>query len=143
MPTITECTNEAIAANYPLLKQLYTDLTEADYRQRIQELQSMGYRQVGIHEAGVTIAVTGFHTASHLSSGKYLYVDDLVVECSHRARKYARSLLHWLEEEALRLGCGYIFLDAFVENKPAHKLYHSQGFAIAAFHFIKSLESRL
>lgn len=141
MSTITECTNDAIAANYPLLKQLYTDLTEADYRQRILELQSMGYRQAGITEAGATIAVAGFHTASHLSSGKYLYVDDLVVDNNHRAKKYAKSLLHWLEEEALRLGCGYIFLDAFVENKPAHKLYHSQGFAIAAFHFIKGVVS--
>lgn len=141
MLTVTECTNEAIAGNYPLLKQLYTDLTGEEYHTRIQELRAIGYRQAGIIDNGVYVAVTGFHTASHLSSGKYLYVDDLVVDSNHRAKRYGRSLLHWLEEEAKRLGCHYIFLDAFVENQPAHTLYHSQGFGIAAFHFIKSLES--
>lgn len=129
----------AFFANFRLLNQLYTDITEQQYQQRIKEMLPLGYRQVVIEKEGQIVALCGFHRASHLSSGPYLYVDDLVTEENARGKAYGKGLLAWLLEEARRLGCGYIFLDAFVENKPAHRLYLREGFDIAAFHFIKKL----
>lgn len=141
---ILECTTlEAIEANFPLLVQLYPDLSKEKYRIYVQDMLQTGYRQIGCFVEGSCVAVTGFHCTTHLSSGKYLYVDDLITDSKHRGKHYASALLQHVEQEAVRLGCGYIFLDAFVENNPAHKLYHAHGFAIAAFHFIKSLESTL
>ena len=128
-----------ILGHYPLLKQLYNDLTPENYADYSAGLLAMGYKQAAIYVNGACVAVTGFHVATHLSSGSYLYIDDLVVDSEHRNKDYARALLCWLEEKALILACNYIFLDAFVENSPAHRLYHSQNFSIAAFHFIKKL----
>ncbi len=136
-----ECSPTQLQANFPLLRQLYDSLTEEIYPRYLQDMVAMGYRQVGIFIEGNCIAVAGFHTATHLSSGKYLYIDDLIVDSAHRGNSYGTILLDFLEKEAIRLECNYVFLDTFIENRPAHKLYHAQGFSIAAFHYIKSLNT--
>ena len=140
MVQISECTTiAAMERNFPLLQLLYNTLTEEKYYSMLHDMQPMGYRQVGVLIEGKYVAIAGFHCATHLSSGRYLYVDDLVVEPNHRGKQYSKALLLYLEEEAKRFHCQHIFLDAFVENNPAHKIYHAQGFAIAAFHFIKTI----
>ena len=42
-------------------------------------------------------------------------------------------------KKAKQLGCKFIVLDAFVDNRDAHRFYFCDGYVIRGFHFLKSL----
>jgi len=131
---------EDILTNYQLVVQLYgKEITHTDYQALIPQLIEHGYRQVGLFDQDYCIGFIGFHQSVHLTCGKYLYIDDLVISLQHRTAGFSKLLLNWVEEEAVRLHCKTVLLDCFVENKLPQKLYHQQGYEILAFHFGKKL----
>ena len=107
-----------------------------------QEQRPEGYRLVGSFEEGVeqAVAIAGFRTGHNLALGYYLYVDDLVTQAAFRKRGHAAHLLHWLDEEARRLGCVQLHLDSAVHRHAAHRLYLQQRMEITAHHFNRGLQ---
>jgi GNAT superfamily N-acetyltransferase len=127
------------------LRTAWADKTA--FVERIDGHQRMeGYRLVGVFEPDepAAVAVAGFRTGHNLAWGRYLYVDDLSTLPVARRRGHARVLLHWLVEEAGRLGCDQLHLDSGVgpARAHAHRLYLSAGMVISSHHFALPLDSQ-
>jgi GNAT superfamily N-acetyltransferase len=127
----------------PALRELRTHLTSVDdFVQRVDERQRPeGYRLVGVFEEGedAAVAVAGFRTGSSLAWGRYLYVDDLVTKAAFRGRGHGGALMHWLVEEAQRLGCDSLHLDSGTQRHDAHRFYLDHGLHIPGFHFARGV----
>ena len=125
----------------PALRELRTHLTSVDdFVRRVDEGQRPeGYRLVGVFEEGdgAPVAVAGFRIGSSLAWGRYLYVDDLVTKAAFRGRGHGSALMHWLVEEAQRLGCDSLHLDSGTQRHDAHRFYLDHGLHIPGFHFTR------
>jgi GNAT superfamily N-acetyltransferase len=140
-PPDTRLAFEAMRALRPALVE------EADFVTRIDQVQRPErYRLVGSFDRpeGPAAGVAGFRTGSSLAWGRFLYVDDLATLPQARRRGHAGRLLDWLLDEARRLECNSLHLDALVgpSRVDAHRLYLNRGLSIAAHHFYLELDGQ-
>jgi GNAT superfamily N-acetyltransferase len=103
-----------------------------------------GYRVVASFDDDETehaAAVAGFRVLQNLSSGRHLYVDDLVTREDRRGRGHAGALFEWMYEEGRRLDCPQFHLDSGVgpERADAHRFYFTHGMRIVSYHFARRL----
>ena len=125
--------------HWSLITQLTAGLTEQAYARMLPEMVAHNYFQVAAFESGECIAVSGYWIGHKLYCGKYLEIDNFVVDEAHRSSGVGSLLLEWLEAEAKREGCALMMLDAYVGNFKAHRFYYRHGFHARGFHYLKHL----
>ncbi|GAA4309983.1 GNAT family N-acetyltransferase [Nibribacter koreensis] len=124
---------------YRLIQLLNPHMTQERYTQLIDQMHPSAYRMVGCFQGDVCIGLSGYWIATKLYSGKYLEIDNFVVDEPYRSKGVGKLLLDWLLHEAKAQACETAMLDAYVVNAPAHKFYLREGFQIKGFHFLKKL----
>ncbi|WP_242926198.1 GNAT family N-acetyltransferase [Pontibacter vulgaris] len=130
---------ENMLLQYHLILQLNPSMAESRYRELLQQMLPNGYRMVGAFIGNSCVGLSGFWVSAKLYSGKYLEVDNFVVDEAYRSEGIGKLLSDWMHTEAQRLNCDTIMLDAYVTNSAAHKFYFREGFHIKSLHFYKSL----
>ncbi len=130
---------EDMLPSWRLIVQLTPDLTQAAYAALLAEMVKHNYYQVVAEVKDEAVAVSGYWIGHKLYSGKYLEVDNFVVDEAHRSSGVGGLLLEWVEAEARREECALMMLDAYVENFKAHRFYHRHGFHARGFHYLKRL----
>jgi GNAT superfamily N-acetyltransferase len=124
-----------IARCFPVMSQLRPKLIAAEFLDRIQAQQTEGYQLAFLeHEASV-VSVAGFRMQNMLSSGKTLYVDDLVTDAAVRSKGYGEAMLQWLIDLAREAGCNSFSLDSGTHRQEAHAFYLRNRLRITSFHF--------
>ncbi|MEH1839392.1 MAG: GNAT family N-acetyltransferase [Nostoc sp.] len=90
--------------------------------------------------------MAGFRIYTCLTSGKFLYIDNLVVNelqrCLRRAtptHSYGQQLFQWLIEYARNHDCKHLSLDSGVQRFAAHRFYLMQRMSITSHHFSMEL----
>jgi GNAT superfamily N-acetyltransferase len=83
--------------------------------------------------------VCGAWIATKIWCGRYLEIDNLVIDPELRSFGIGSQLIGRLEELAREAGCQVMVLDSYTSNHPSHRLYHRLGFEIWGFHFVKPL----
>ena len=86
------------------------------------------------------VAVAGFRVMEMLSTGRTLYVDDLVTDETRRSRGYGKAMLDWLQEYARAAGCETFSLDSGTHRQEAHGFYFRERMRVTSFHFAKAVE---
>jgi len=81
------------------------------------------------------VAVAGFRTLHSLAWGYALYVDDFVTRQAYRRQGHAAAIMHWIFDEARRLGCQQVHLDSGFQRHAAHRFYLNRGMWISWHHF--------
>ena len=100
------------------------------------------YKQLIVVENGITMGLAGFWIGTKLWCGKYLEIDNFVVNPDHRSKGIGKLLTDYIEKKAIELNCSSIVLDAFTGNFGAHRFYYNQGYAPKGFHFVKILDEK-
>lgn len=135
---IRECTTDKdIKATYAVIRQLYS-LPEKKYLAFVREMMETDYRMIAVWEKTKPVAVAGFRVGRRLYCGKYLHIDNLIIDEKHRGKGFARGLVQWLEKEAKKLDCDTVLADTYVDNTPAHRLFIGAGFHIRGYHLKKN-----
>ncbi|MBL7893526.1 MAG: GNAT family N-acetyltransferase [Bacteroidia bacterium] len=138
--TITELIGkEQILAQLHLVQQLTAGITRSKYSEMLDTMLANGYRQVGAFENGQCIGISGFWINTKIYSDKYVELDNVIIDEKHRSKKVGKLLCDWIINEAKQKGCKIAMLDAYVENKDAHRFYFREGYIIRGFHFLKSI----
>lgn len=133
------CTSfEEMASNFSVIKQLYDATFTMDvYSLLLPDMISKGYSQVAIYEDDKLIAVSGYWLSTKLYTGKYLEIDNFIVDSDNQSKGFGKLLIHEIEKIASKNEVKAIVLDAFTTNFGAHKFYFNQGYVPKGFHFIK------
>ena len=127
---------------YPLIKQLNPDLKKQAFLNYLKEMLPLGYRCVGAYDAGRLVGVMGLWSATRFWCGKYIEVDNLVVDQNQRSRGIGDLMFDWLDGEAKRLGCNLIMADSYSHNHASHRFYLRKRYDLLGFCFVKKLGKR-
>lgn len=135
LSTLTEMVSEL-----EMIRHLYPAFTFEKYKSYLQEMLPHNYKQLGVYENDICIGLTGFWTGYKLWAGKYIEIDNFVVDPNHRAKGVGKMMTDYIQELAIAASCTMITLDAYTNNFTAHRFYYNQGFEPKGFHFIKILD---
>ena len=131
---------EEMLSAFPLIVQLNPEIRMNYYAQSLNEMVLNGYFQVFVMDQDKNlIAVSGIWIGTKLYCGKYLEMDNVVVDQNYRSKGIGEELYNYIEQLAYDNGCKVIMLDAYKENTRAHAFYEKYGFSAKGFHFIKQL----
>ena len=140
MISIIEVTNiKEMESFFHLIKQLNPDLFKQKYKSMLQDMILSGYKMVAAYHDKKCIGISGYWIATKIYSGKYLEIDNLVVDENYRSKGIGKKLCAFILKIAKKSGCETVMLDAYAENSPAHRFYYREGFFVRGFHFIKKL----
>jgi GNAT superfamily N-acetyltransferase len=124
-----------ILSCFPTLSQLRPHLELDQFLEQVRRQQQQGYQLVYIDVEGRSVAVAGFRVLENLFAGKFMYVDDLVVDEEVRSKRYGQIVFNWLTAYAKQQGCVQLDLDSGVQRFDAHRFYLRQRMKIASHHF--------
>lgn len=125
------------------MQELRPHLKKEEFLATVRLQESEGYNLAYVPRNNVPIACAGYRILHNLSSGKTLYVDDLVTGAIERSSGYGATLLSWLRQEAQTAGCSFFHLDSGVQRHEAHKFYFKNGMSIVYYHFAESLSAEI
>ncbi|MDZ8187440.1 MAG: GNAT family N-acetyltransferase [Nostoc sp. ChiSLP02] len=120
---------------FPVMSQLRPHLEEAKFLEQVRYQMKQGYQIAFLATEEQPVAVAGFRILTCLSSGKFLYIDDLVVDEFKRSQNYGQQLFQWLVEYARENYCQQLRLDSGIQRFAAHRFYLMQRMSITAHHF--------
>jgi GNAT superfamily N-acetyltransferase len=127
---------------YPLVFQLNARITAERYDQLLDAMLPNGYRMVAIYEGDTCLGLSGIWVGTKIYSGKYLELDNVVVDAAQRSKGVGQFMYDFILEIARREGCEMLMLDAYRENEKAHAFYERQGFIKRGFHFLLPMSDR-
>jgi GNAT superfamily N-acetyltransferase len=128
-------TADEIHRCFPVMSQLRPLVVAGEFVGRVQAQQAEGYQLAYLELDGGIVSVAGFRVQNMLSSGKTLYVDDLVTDSAVRSRGHGETMLQWLIALAREAGCDSFSLDSGTQRQEAHAFYLRQRMRITSFHF--------
>ncbi|TAE33271.1 MAG: GNAT family N-acetyltransferase [Alphaproteobacteria bacterium] len=139
--TIRELTSEAdFLAMLPLVQQLNPSMTLELFHDYVPQMRAQGYRCIAyVDETNTYRGLCGFWYGTRFWCGKFIDIDNFVVDETWRSSGIGKKLLAWVEEEARRLGCQQMGLDCYTTSHEAHKFYMREGYIIRGYHFTKAL----
>ena len=124
---------------YPVLKQLRVHLDEPALVRQVLRQQAQGYFLAYLESGSKIRSVAGYRFCENLSSGKLMYVDDLVTNLEDRSKGFGQILFDWLVSEAKKHQCSQLTLDSGVQRFGAHRFYLRKGMDIVSHHFAMRL----
>ena len=129
---------EAMLPALPLIQQLNPGMTAERYGRLLSDMVKQGnYFQVGCFLADKLVGVTGVWIGTQLWCGKFIEVDNFIVDEAHRSRGIGKCLLDWVVAKGKSEGCQIARLDTYVTLDKAQRFYFAQGFRIEGFHMTK------
>ncbi|WP_375496747.1 GNAT family N-acetyltransferase [uncultured Nostoc sp.] len=120
---------------FPVISQLRPHLEQDKFVEQVRYQMKERYQLAFLKIEEQTLAVAGFRISSCLASGKFLYIDDLVVDEFNRSHSYGQQLFQWLIEYARNHECKHLSLDSGVQRFAAHRFYLMQRMNITSHHF--------
>lgn len=126
-------------AQYELITQLSPNVTLQDYMLMINDMVTLNYKQAVVYSNEKPVGVCGFWINTKIYSGKYIELDNVVVDINFRSNNIGQLLCDYVLEIAKQNNCKTAMLDAYLENTQAHIFYKRIGFTKKGFHFIKPL----
>lgn len=132
--------DELIAA-YPVIKQLRTHLDERTYIELVIAAQEHDkYKMFALVDQDEIVAVIGFKSMITLSSGRYIWICDLVTDTTKRSKGYGEKLLTFVHEWAKENNYVSVSLSSGLQRIDAHRFYENKmDYVKASYVFKKNL----
>lgn len=124
---------------FPVIYQLRPHLEQAKFVEQVRYQMKERYQLAFLEVENQPVAVAGFRISNCLALGKFLYIDDLVVDELNRSQSYGQQLFQWLIEYARNHQCKHLSLDSGVQRFAAHRFYLMQRMNITSHHFSMEL----
>lgn len=124
-----------------LLHTLNPDTPLALVRERLKTIltEHPHYELLGAFVNGRLAGLCGVWIATKIWCGRYLEIDNLVVDPELRDSGVGTALMKHIEQLGRERDCKILVLDCYTTNHASHRLYHRLGFNIWGFHFIKPI----
>ncbi len=127
-------------AHYPLVQQLNPALTVDAYEFMLPEMLRHGYRQIGVFVNDKCIGIAGFWVSTKLYCGRYIEMDNVVIDAAYRSQGVGKMITDWILEKGRSEGCRVAMLDVYVQNSNAQRFYFREGYTILGFHMQRALD---
>jgi ribosomal protein S18 acetylase RimI-like enzyme len=126
-------------AHLSLIRQLTPSLTPGTYRDLLTAMVPHRYAMLAVLEDKTCVGLSGYWIGHKLYCGRFLEIDNFVVDASHRSRGIGKLLVDELIAIAREERCEHVMLDAYLENIAGHRFYERHGFVKRGYHFMRAL----
>jgi len=123
--TVRELDLTELTQAYPVISQLRTHLSLAEYLALAGEMKANAYQVLCLFEGEQIVAYAGFARGVNLYYGRHVWVYDLVTDQAKRGRGYGRVLLSYVEDLARDNSLECIALSSRFIMKDAHWFYEN------------------
>lgn len=129
-----------ISAGFALMKQLRAHLSDVtSFAEQLTRQSHQGYRLSGLWQGQRLAGLIGFRESENFLYGRFIYVDDLVIDGAQRSAGLGSRLLDSVRQEGKQLGCSYLVLDTGLQKPLAQRFYFREGLLAKGMHFIQQL----
>lgn len=126
---------------FELMKMLRPMLVSpAQFAEQIARQMHQDYQLLGAVQDGKLIGLIGYRNLENLLYGRFIYVDDLVVDPSVRHLGLGARLLDNVREQAVVQGCAHLVLDTGLHMPLAQRFYFREGLLAKGMHFVQPLQ---
>ncbi|AKS04771.1 GNAT family N-acetyltransferase [Pseudomonas trivialis] len=133
-------TEADLIASFAVMQQLRPHLTDATaFAAQIQRQRQNGYRLMAARENGQVIGLAGYRLTENTLYGRFIYVDDLVIDAALQRRRLGEQLLDRVREETRARGYRWLVLDTGMHMALAQRFYFRQGLLPLGMHFSQDL----
>jgi len=130
-------------AGWPVIQQMYPDLTQGEYLTRLEKAVQLDYRQFAyLSPEGVCQGVVGLWFIPRIWCGLQADIDNFVVDSRCQSQGIGKKLLDQCVRFSQEKGARIAALDTFVDNPASHRFYFREGFTIRGYHFVKPLQGQ-
>jgi len=133
-------TVDEMISQLSVMQELYPSLTEIQYHEMLSEMIPNNYGQIAVFENEKCVGISGYWIGTKLWCGKYLELDNVIVQKEYRSKGVGKLLSDFLDNKAHLNNCTILVLDAYTSNFKAHRFYYNQGFSPKGFHFVKIID---
>ena len=112
---------------WPVLVAYRPQLKLDDLLARREELQSEGYKLIGLCIQDQVKAMAGIQVLPHILGSKDLRVHDLATHPDERRKGYGEQLMGAIVNLARQLKCSRILLYSRLSNTNAHRFYEKKA----------------
>jgi len=135
LPCISD---EDIYAVIPVIQQLYERNTAILYDE-IKDIAQENFTLLRVEKAGKVVAAVGYRLGRRLYCGRYLHIDNLIVDTALRGSGIAKQIIQHVKNIAKQEQCDTILADSYITNSVAQSLFLKEGFYIRGFHLKQDL----
>jgi GNAT superfamily N-acetyltransferase len=132
-----------IASTLPLMQTLRPHLIDMNaYVAQIERQMRDGYALLLAREARDAVSpigLAGYRLLENTIYGRFIYVDDLVVDAAARRDGVGRGLLDAVSAVGRAQGCEKLALDTGLGNSLAQRFYFRAGLLATGMHFAQPL----
>ncbi len=132
-------TTTEFSALYPLIEQLNPGLSRQQYNVFLKEALAGGYRCFGGYQGKKLVAACGIWTMTRFWCGKFIEIDNLVVDKHQRNSGIGKLLLDEVEAVAKREKCQMLLAASYTHNTASHRFYFREKYIIRGFVFTKEI----
>lgn len=128
-------------AGFALMRELRPHLRDSlAFTEQLARQQRQGYCLLGAWQGEQVVGLIGYRSTENLLYGRFIYVDDLVVDPRLRQHGVGAMLIDAVREEARQQGCRHFVLDTGLHMALAQRFYFRQGLLARGMHFVQPLE---
>lgn len=130
---------EEINQSFVVLKQIYEDLDQSNFVERVLNIMQRGYKMAGIFENDTNecIGVVGIKIVKKLQYGRVLEIEDFMICRKKRGIGVGKMLMRWIEWQAVNFDCNKIVCTIDSDRIESHKILSREGFLLEGFKFVK------
>lgn len=140
---VTWHTVEAMEAGWPVIQQMYPNLSFEQYQAILSKAVRLDYRQFACLDSDEQcLGVVGVWLIPRVWCGLQVDIDNFVVDQAHQSKGIGKRLLNQCLDFAKAAGATIATLDTKCENTASHRFYYREGFEIRGYHFIKPLNGQ-
>lgn len=133
-------TPEALLPAFDVMRQLRAHLTDPHaFAAQVARQHADGYRLLAASDAGRIVGLAGYRTLTNLLYGRFVYVDDLVVDAAVQRGGIGAQLLDAVRRIASEAGCAQLVLDTGLHMPLAQRFYFRNGLLARGMHFSQAL----
>jgi GNAT superfamily N-acetyltransferase len=133
-------TPDSLLPAFDVMRQLRPHLTDAhSFAAQVARQHVEGYHLLAAFDAGSIIGLAGYRTLTNLLYGRFVYVDDLVVDGRLQRGGVGAQLLDAVRQIAREAGCAQFVLDTGLHMPLAQRFYFRNGLLARGMHFVEPL----
>ncbi|MFB9126800.1 GNAT family N-acetyltransferase [Paraburkholderia dipogonis] len=133
-------TPELLLPAFDIMRQLRPHLTDAHaFATQVARQHAEGYRLLAASDASGIVGLAGYRTLTNLLYGRFVYVDDLVVDGKLQRDGIGAQLLGAVRQIAREAGCAQFVLDTGLHMPLAQRFYFRNGLLARGMHFVEPL----
>ncbi|MGF6754427.1 GNAT family N-acetyltransferase [Paraburkholderia sp. GAS42] len=133
-------TPDSLLPAFDVMRQLRPHLMDAhSFAAQVARQHAEGYRLLAASDVGSVVGLAGYRMLTNLLYGRFVYVDDLVVDGRLQRGGIGAQLLDAVRQIAREAGCAQFVLDTGLHMPLAQRFYFRNGLLARGMHFVEPL----